>query len=121
MKPIKIVSPAVCKLATVLNGGAVETTAITLFPFIFSIEDLNNHPYTLQHETIHFVQQAEMLIIFFYIFYLFDFLYLRLFKKESAEDSYYQIRFEEEAYKYMTDLNYLENRKPYAWREFKIK
>ena len=79
--------------------------AITIWPFIFTKEDLNN--VDLNHEKIHGRQQLELLIIPFYIIYLIEY----IFKKHK------DISFEKEAYKYQGDLTYLENRPWYnMWR-----
>lgn len=120
MIPIKITSPFICKLASLLNGSTTGVDAITLFPFIFSREDIRRHELTLIHEMVHFYQQIECLIIFFYLIYAFEFLYFRFWKKQSALNAYYSIRFEEEAYNAMFDKDYLSKRKWFAWTKIKL-
>lgn len=80
--------------------------AITIWPFIFTRSDLSN--IDLNHEKIHGKQQLELLVIFFYLIYLIEY----IFKK------YKNISFEKEAYANQSNLNYLQERKHYAmWRK----
>ncbi len=70
--------------------------AITIFPFIF-----HNHEKIsdteLRHETVHFWQEASLLIIFFYILYLFFWLF-NLIRYRDRMKAYYEIPFERSAY-----------------------
>jgi len=68
----------------------------------------------INHEKIHWQQQLEMLIIFFYIWYLIEW-FLILFGKGNA---YRNISFERESKINEIDLTYLEKRKPYAWVKY---
>ena len=43
-----------------------------------------------------------------------------LFKFRDKKMAYYRIRFEQEAYAHMFNENYLDNRKPYNWRRYKV-
>lgn len=79
--------------------------AITLFPFIFT---KRTDVVTINHEKIHLKQQAEMLIVFFYIWYLFE----AIFK------GYDNISFEREAYENEGDIEYLKKRKLFAWIKY---
>jgi hypothetical protein len=86
---------------------------ITLAPFgIYVKEKYINNKFTINHEKIHWKQQIEMLIIFFYLWYLLEFILKFLFKGLKA---YRLINFEKEAYTNDKDLNYLNNRKPFNW------
>ncbi|MBK6858698.1 MAG: hypothetical protein IPG95_00105 [Saprospiraceae bacterium] len=90
-------------------------SAITIWPFIF----LREQRYTkdsilLNHEKIHLKQQLETLILFFYFIYAFDYLRNRR-KGMNPRTSYFNIRFEQEAYAYEKDLTYLSKRKAYNW------
>ena len=69
---------------------------------------------TLNHEKIHTVQIKEMLYIFFYIWYIVEWM-IRLFMKGNA---YRNISFEREAYNNEKDLSYLDNRKRFAWIKY---
>ena len=79
--------------------------AITIWPFIFSRSELSE--IDINHEKIHGRQQLELLIVFFFIIYLIEW----IFKK------YRNISFEKEAYFNQQNLDYLRTRKWYAmWR-----
>ena len=91
-----------------------DIVAITLCPF--GIYNDSKRPSTLNHEKIHWQQQLEMLIIFFYIWYLVEWL-IRLTK----EDAYMNISFEREAYANDYNLDYLNSREPYSWVKYLIK
>ena len=65
---------------------------------------------------IHIKQQAELLVVFFFLFYVIHWLY-NFAKYTDSYDAYMAIIFEKEAYKYEKDYDYLNNRKLYAyWR-----
>jgi type IV secretory pathway TrbL component len=66
---------------------------------------------TVNHEAIHTAQMKEMLFVFFYLWYLIEWL-IRLFCKGNA---YRNIAFEKEAYQNDHNKNYLNNRKHYSW------
>lgn len=92
-------------------------TGITLAPFgIYLREDIydKQNPKTINHEKIHWQQQMEMLIIFFYIIYFSEW-FIRLFVNE---DAYRSISFEREAYDNDTDYEYLKTRKPFSWLKY---
>lgn len=113
MKPILIVSPWFTKLMSVV----IDVYAITIFPFIISREEMSAE--TLNHETIHIYQQRELLLIGFYLLYFYY--YLRgVIKYKDKQKAYFMIPFEQEAYANDGNLNYLDERKPYCWREFKV-
>ena len=65
----------------------------------------------LNHERIHTAQQREMLFVFFYIAYFFEWI-IRLFMRGNA---YRNISFEREAHGNQRNLNYLSSRPHYAW------
>ena len=113
MKPITIVSPRFTKLVSVV----IDVYAITLFPFIISKEPMG--PETLNHETIHIKQQAELLVVFFYLLYV-AYYFIGLVKYRDKQKAYYMIPFEQEAYEYDNQLDYLETRKPYSWTKYKV-
>ena len=111
--PIIIISPKFTKAIS----WVIEVGAIALFPFIISRKEMSES--LLRHETIHIAQQKELLVVFFYILYIWDYIkgYIKYRDKETA---YYQIRFEQEAYDHMYDTKYLENRKRYSWRIYRV-
>ena len=111
--PVTIIAPRLTKLLSVF----IDVTAITLFPFIVSREEMS--AITLNHETIHIHQQKELFVLFFYILYVSDWL-KGLVKYQNARKAYFQIRFEQEAYAKMYEEDYLLNRKKYSWRDYKV-
>ena len=72
---------------------------------------------TIRHEKIHEKQCIEMLGIFFYLFYILEWLF-KLAKYKDTKKAYYNISFEREAYKNQSDLNYLNTRKWYSWVKY---
>ena len=68
----------------------------------------------MNHERIHSAQQREMLFVFFYLAYFFEWL-LRLPMRGNA---YRNISFEREAYANQRNLDYLKHRRLYAWRHY---
>jgi hypothetical protein len=113
MVPIKIIAPKFLKLISVF----INVYAITLFPFIVSREEMNER--VLRHETIHICQQKELLVLFFYLLYLWDFCH-GLFKYKSRSTAYRRIRFEQEAYTHESDKEYLDTRPWLNWRSYKV-
>lgn len=92
--------------------------AITLAPFgIYLREDVyeEQNEKTINHEKIHWQQQLELLIIFFYIIYLTEW-FIRLFVNRG--NAYRSISFEREAYTNDTNYEYLETRKPFSWLKY---
>lgn len=90
---------------------------INIFGILFTKGELNK--YEINHEQIHTEQMKEMLYIFFYIWYLIEYLIIKLgnlFKSQSEQ--YHEISFEEEAYNNQANLDYIKNRKRYAWFKY---
>lgn len=67
----------------------------------------------LRHEKIHTAQMREMLYVFFYIWYVAEWLF-RIARGEG-DDAYRRMSFEREAYGHDSDRDYLSRRKHYAW------
>jgi hypothetical protein len=88
---------------------------ITLWPFIFVRGKLD--PITLRHETIHIRQQAELLVVPFYLLYACFWLY-RWAQLGDKKAAYYAIPFEREAYSNHEDASYLALRRPFAWVKY---
>ncbi len=94
-------------------------TALNLFGVIFIRKDAGltdaQLSKVLAHEAIHTAQMKELLYVFFYIAYFFEWL-VRLFT--DTKTAYRSISFEKEAYAHQSDTGYLDIRKPYAqWRK----
>ena len=91
-------------------------SAITLFPFIIlNGKHLKDDKILINHEKIHIRQQIELIIIFFYIQYVSEYLFYRFIKGLPHYESYRSISFEQEAYDNEDNLSYLSNRKIWAW------
>lgn len=55
----------------------------------------------------------------FYIWYGLEYLIIRIFgNKDSQTDRYHEVSLEEEAHNNDTNLNYLKNRRPFAWMKY---
>ena len=113
MKPITIIAPRFLKALSII----IDIYAITLWPFIISREEMSED--VLNHESIHIAQQKELLVLFFYLLYGWDYL-VGLIKYKDKEKAYYRIRFEQEAYENMYNQKYLIERKLYSWRKYKV-
>lgn len=95
-------------------------STINIFGILFTKRKKLNEV-TINHESIHTKQMQEMLYVFFYLWYGIEYLVVRFFHKKQGK-AYHDISFEEEAYAYEKDLDYLKNRKHYNWWKFlKIK
>ena len=94
--------------------------AITLAPFgVYVRKSYMEDTEMITHESIHWKQQMEMGVLFFYLWYLIEWLVRLLTNWENAYDS---ISFEREAYSNEDDMNYLTIRKHYTWVKYlKIK
>ena len=80
-------------------------TAMNLFGIIFARNEYKPLARRIQnHEAIHTVQMKEMLYIFFYLWYLVEWL-VKLFR--YGRNAYENISFEREAYTYHYDYFYL--------------
>ena len=96
----------------------MPVSAATLWPFIFVREERPSAT-LLQHELIHIKQANELGVIGFYALYLLDWL-KALWIYRSPEQAYRRIRFEQEAYHHQDEPNYLTERPPHAWRNFRL-
>ena len=85
---------------------------INLFGILFCRRQLNK--IDINHETIHTKQMQELLYIFFYLWYIIEYL-IRLIMYRDTKLAYKNISFEREAYQNQNDLDYLSNRKHYSW------
>jgi hypothetical protein len=100
--------------------------AITIMPFgIYVKPDYLDDQQTIHHEMIHARQQIEMFILPFYVWYLVEWLIRLVINYKMA---YMSVSFEREAYRNDDVINYLSNRKWFAWlsylrqeKRFKVK
>lgn len=102
--------------ATLLKNTKI--IAITLFPFILlRSRDLRQDVLLLNHERIHLRQQAELLLIFFYVWYVMEY-FLRLLKTRNRFLAYKMISFEREAFAHEHDPDYLAKRRFWAFLKY---
>ena len=105
------------KLITFLTGDNI--IGICLAPFgIYLKKKYLTDAKTIRHESIHWKQQMEMLIIFFYLWYLIEWI-IRLIT--NFGDAYRNLSFEREAYGNESNVNYLSERKHYSWVKYLFK
>ncbi|WP_418649811.1 hypothetical protein [Tenacibaculum aestuariivivum] len=91
---------------------------ITLFPFIFlKRKDLKENPVLINHEKIHLKQQLELFIIFFYLFYIIEWI-LKLIKYKNSATAYKNLSFEREAYTNEANLTYIKSRKFWSFTNY---
>ena len=88
--------------------------AMTLLCFIFVRNGFELSDEDIRHESIHWEQQKEMLILPFFLWYLIEFI-VNLFKFNDWSKAYRNISFEREAYDFEKKKYYLEWRKRFAW------
>lgn len=110
-------SPIIIKNSIIpkLLSWVIDIKAITLFPFIIFEGEADEQ--TLNHEKIHIKQQAELLVLPFYILYVGFWAWGKLKGKDNSM-AYRDIPFEKEAYANDSDWVYLLNRKKYAWIKY---
>lgn len=90
---------------------------ITLFPFVLIAPTVRLSRRLVIHERIHLRQQAELLVVPFYLLYLLEFL-VRWFRFRSRYQAYRNISFEREAYSNDTNRYYLQTRPAWNWRRY---
>lgn len=102
----------------VICAPFIPATGMAMFPFILvKHQGVKKQPLIINHEHIHLRQQLELLILPFYIIYLAHYL-INLVIYKNHRQAYLNIVFEREAYQKDFDLNYLANRKTWAWLRF---
>ena len=81
-------------------------SAINLFGILFARKGVKISKKIINHELIHTAQMKELYYVLFYIIYIYYY----------AMYGYKDNPFEREAYAHDDDLNYLGNRKMFAWK-----
>lgn len=89
--------------------------AINLFGILFVRKGCSMNKEDFNHESIHTAQIKELLYIFFYVWYLIEYV-VKLFI--HGKYAYRNISFEREAYTNEDNLEYLDNRKHYSWIKY---
>ncbi len=102
----------------VIHISFLPAEGMAIFPFIFVRKKIyKTDALLLRHEKIHLRQQAEMIVIFFYLFYLLNYLFNLLLYRNHRQ-AYLKIIFEKEAYSMEGEVDYLRKRRPFAWVKF---
>ena len=108
-----LISPRFIKYFTPKN-----IAGISIFPFIIlEKEEIKFDKTFINHEMIHIYQQAEMLFIFFILFYYAEF-FIKLIQYKDFYKAYQSISFEREAYKNESNYNYLKTRKWFSFVKY---
>lgn len=87
---------------------------VNLFGILFVRGDAVMASTDINHESIHTAQMKEMLYVFFYLWYVIEWL-VRLVMYRNAHTAYRNIGFEREAYMNQGNMGYLQGRGRYAW------
>lgn len=91
---------------------------ITLWPFVILKEEAyRKDKVLLNHERIHYKQQAELLVLPFYLWYCIEFL-IKYPLYRNFYLTYRNLSFEREAYAYEKDLSYCSKRKFWGFLSF---
>lgn len=90
--------------------------AINLFGILFARNGCVIDEVTLNHERIHTAQMKEMLYVFFYLWYFFEWV-IELFHYKGK--AYRTNTFEREAHSNDENLNYLDSRPRFAWWKYR--
>jgi hypothetical protein len=91
---------------------------LSLWPFIILRHpSLRGDNVLINHERIHLRQQAELLLVFFYLWYLCEWLVRSLAYRDFYK-AYKNISFEREAYHHERDLGYLGRRSPFRFLRY---
>ena len=96
---------------------------MTIFPFVFLKKSYVDRitksklDSTINHESIHLKQQAELLVLFFYIWYFTEY-FIRFISVRNSDKAYRNICFEREAYQNENDVEYLKTRKFWSFIKY---
>lgn len=91
---------------------------LSLWPFIFlKYDTLKDDSVLINHEKIHLQQQQELLILFFYILYISEWLIRTVIYLDSYK-AYQNISFEREAYSNEKNLDYPTERNAFSFVKY---
>jgi len=91
---------------------------MALYPFILiSDKKYGSNVVIMNHEKIHLRQQAELLVIPFYIWYFLEYC-LRMVQYKNAYAAYRNISFEREAYANEKKPDYLKQRRIFTFTKY---
>lgn len=94
--------------------------AINLFGVLFVRKGKTMSDTDLNHEAIHTAQMKEMLYVFFYLWYLVEWLVRLFLCKFDGHKAYRAVSFEREAYSNQSYLKYLGERLRYTWLDYLV-
>jgi len=94
--------------------------AMTLWPFILVRKGMVMTEADLNHEQIHGEQQKELIVVLFCLWYVVEYI-VKLIATWSHKKAYRSISFEQEAYRFESDLDYRRRRRGYYWMRFVFK
>jgi len=114
-----IEAPKLLKINSFFAGTDVIGFQFFIWLFVDSIEKWKNRPISRQHELIHFQQGRELLFIFFWFFYVLNYL-VNLLIYWNGHEAYINICFEREAYAMQKESGYLAKRRKFAFLQWLI-
>ncbi|MBQ0148494.1 MAG: hypothetical protein KBS93_08680 [Flavobacteriaceae bacterium] len=92
---------------------------MAIFPFILLRNKKDkNDLHLVHHERIHIIQQIELLVLPFFIWYGIEYIFRLMQYKFDGNKAYRNLSFEREAYANEHDLDYLKKRKFYAFLNY---
>lgn len=100
----------------VLTVSFLWVDGMALFPFILSRRKSPGKIF-LNHERIHLMQQLEMGILLFYIWYFAEYV-IQLTAGKNHIEAYHNISFEREAYRNESNTDYLTHRKFWSFLKY---
>lgn len=90
---------------------------INLFGVLFARKGSKVDDIDINHESIHTAQMKEVLHLYYFLYRLEWFIKSVILFRHAYKD----ISFEQEAYYHEEDMEYLKNRKHYAWIKYLFK
>ena len=94
----------------------IEISVVNILCFVFCRGKLSKT--SRRHETIHYIQQLEMMFLFHWVAYLFYFFWGSL-KNRSFVKGYRENPFEKEAHDNQRKPTYLSKRSLWNWRSYR--
>lgn len=91
--------------------------AITILNMIFVRKGTALDIVDVNHENIHWQQEKELLVVGFYLWYAIEFI-VRFLGCWNLKKAYNKISFEQEAYDNEMYLDYIPERKHFAWIKY---
>lgn len=93
---------------------------MTVYKWIFTKWPKRLTQVDFNHEATHLHQQTELLVIFFYLWYVLEF-FIKLLCTFNWKRAYRSISFEQEAYENEQNTRWLLERPEYYWLKFVFK